>query len=522
MTSYLFPGVTVTENLNPLVDTTAGVPAGAIQAFALPYNIGPSVPALVTSWQQFTSLYGNFNVANGSLLHYAVYQFFNNGGNACYVLRLPNTDATASTITLQDIKTPTPDNVLTVTAQSPGIWGNSLQIEVIAAGSSTTTAGGFFNLNVYNTAVSSITPIESFVALTMNPADPRYIASIVNSPVAGSNYITVSVTLPGSGYVAGNTDLAPISPASMSGGGDGTTAPTVGTAVPAAFASLQNTILNLNVPGWTNITDLNNLINWANANTNIMIFVDGPAPSGTQTSTQVATSYINMVTGSNVLNASQYAALYGPWMLIQDPASSVNGATRYVPACGAVLGVTSNTDTVAGVQQSPAGTTYGAVQALALQANFTPIDLTNLETAQINPVKKVPGAGFCIYGARTLHPGYPNRYVSVQRVLMQLAHDAVALTNFAVFEPNDAILRAQITSVLTAYLTNQYQAGVIGGSGSATDAFSVICDSTNNTTQTAQAGIVNVTMAVALLSPAEFITINISQLASGTATVTTQ
>lgn len=522
MTSYLYPGVTVTTSLNPLLNDITGVPANAVQVFALPYNIGPDVPTLVTSWQQFIGLYGNFSVANGSLLHYAVYQFFYNGGGACYVLRLPNTDATSSSVVLQDINTPSADNVLTVTASSPGAWGTNIQVEVIAAGSSTSTAGGYFNLNVYDLTVSSNVPVESWISLIMNPADPRYIASIINAPGAGSNYIDVAVSLPDSTYTAGETDLAPIAPTSLSGGTDGSTAPTVGTAVPTAMASMSNAIVNLNVPGWTNITDLNNLITWADNQPYVFLFIDGPTPSGDNlTSAQVASSYINMVTGSGVLHATPNAAIYGPWLQIGDPASSLAGATRFVPACGAVMGICNNVDTNVGPQQSPAGVTYAQVNAIALQANFTPTDLTNLEISQVNPIKMVPGYGFCVYGARTLKPNYPDRYISVQRVLMQLAHDAVNLTQFAIFEPNDPQLWAQITQVLTNYLSNQYSANVIGGGVQQSSAYQVICDASNNTPATAQAGIVHVSISVALLSPAEFITINISQLPSGNATVTT-
>jgi hypothetical protein len=124
MTTPARPGVFVTTTLTPLTTSTSGIPGEAIPAFALPYNRGPIGPVLIKSWPQFTKLYGNFSVANGSLLHYAVYQFFANNGNACYVLRCPNTDATYSTAALDGVGSDSAVVVATVKAVSPGVWGN--------------------------------------------------------------------------------------------------------------------------------------------------------------------------------------------------------------------------------------------------------------------------------------------------------------------------------------------------------------------------------------------------------------
>jgi Bacteriophage tail sheath protein len=495
------PGAYATETLLPLIGSLYSATGQAVPAFAAAYNIGPTIPMLVNSWQQYIALYGGFTVANGNYLPYAVSQFFANGGNACYVLRVANTDAVQATTNLQDIAG-SPINVLTVTSKYVGAYGNQLYVGVVAAGT------GYTTVSIYQGGTTSNYLVEQYNSVSMNPADPRYIVNIVNSPTAGSNFVTLTPTLPSGVYTLGTTDLAVIAPKALSAGTDGTVAPTLGTAVPAQLDTLQNTILNVNLPGITNTTTLNLMITWAAGREDVMIIADGPPPSFPETSAQVVTNYTTQVTA---MSASTYCAIYAPWVLIQDPSSSIPGATTWQPPGGAVLGVWNNVDQVAGVQQTPAGTSYGKINAVALETSFAPADLDNLNNANINAIKSVPGTGFCIYGGRTLKMGYPDRYLSVRRTLMKLEHDFVLLTQFAVFEPNDTSTWNQIIAVLTNYLLQAMQAGLLGGTTPATS-FSVVCDATNNSPAQVTAGIVNVSVAVALLSPAEFIFINIQQL----------
>lgn len=495
------PGVYATELLQPLSSSLYGTAGQAVPCFAMAYNIGPTVPTLISSWQQYVSLYGNFAVAGGNYLPFAVNQFFGNGGNACFVLRVANTDATTATLNLLDIAG-SPADILTVTSSFPGAYANQIYIQVASAGT------GYVNFSVYQGGTTSQFLVEQFNSVSMNPADSRYIVGIVNSPNAGSQFITLTPTLPGGIYTQGTTDLAVLAATALSGGADGSSAPSMGSAVPAALDTLQDQILNVNLPAMTNTTTLNSIITWAAGREDVMLVVDGPAPSFPETSAQVVTNYTSQASS---MTSSTYATLYAPWLLISDPSASIPGATKWVPPGGAVLGIWNNTDILAGVQQSPAGSSFGKLSAVALETSFAPVDLDNLNNANINAIKSVPGTGFCIYGARTLKVGYPDRYIAVRRTLMKLEHDFINLTQFAVFEPNGSPLWNQIIAVLTNYLLQAMQAGLLGGNTPATS-FSVVCDASNNTPAQVTAGIVNVSVAVALLSPAEFIFINIQQL----------
>jgi hypothetical protein len=507
------PGVYITESLTPL--TNNNIPGEAVGVFAAAYTQGPDIPTLVTSWNQYVQQYGTFAQASPSTsLHYAVYQFFNNGGSRCIVLAIPNTDAVTASLTAQDINSPA-DNVMTISAISPGQWGNSTYVAISSAGNT-----GRFNLQVYYGGTASSNLVENFIDLSINPADARYVSSYVNSPTYGSNYINVKVTLPGT-YAAGIDDPALISATPLAGGSNGVTAPNLATTIPLQLDKLQGQILSVNAPGVYTAATVNALITWAEGRGDVMLVVDGPPPSFPETSAQVVQNYINLITGGSPIDNSTYATIYAPWIQIVDPASSVPGAARWVPPGGAVLGIWSRTDTAVGVWQTPAGVSFGAINLVNLEALFTSSDLDTLNVNNINAIRFVPNYFPAIMGGRTLEQGYPDRYVAVRRMLVKLEHDFTYLLQPALFEPNNAQLWLQITSIITNYLTQLMQAGALGGTTPNT-AFQVICDTSNNTPATAAAGIVNVSVAVALLSPAEFILINISQFQNtGTTTITT-
>jgi len=78
-----------------------GAGAAAPKPTSLPYPVAPvNTPQQITSWEQFKNKFGDFQEGNFILAH-AVYGFFNNGGDTCYVTRVANND-TADFITALD------------------------------------------------------------------------------------------------------------------------------------------------------------------------------------------------------------------------------------------------------------------------------------------------------------------------------------------------------------------------------------------------------------------------------------
>jgi hypothetical protein len=520
-TPLTYPGVGIVETLYPLITTPPGFPGIAVPTFVASYNIGPNVPTLIGSWQQYIALFGTFAVANGNMLPYYVYQFFANRGKSCYIIRVENSDATQSTLTLNDTSA-TP--ALDVTALYPGAYTTSgstfggVYIQITTAGGS----AGRFDFLTYSGGSGVSQLVEIFPDLSLNPADPRYVGSIINSPTTGSAYVSVKFH---GAYTYTSNQLALLaSPSAMTNSGpangDGVVAPDMTTANSLGIKRLdmlQDIILDVAIPGAeANSSIINNFLSYADSRGDMMVFAAGPTPVFPETSATVAANYASTLVPA--LNISSRGTLWAPWVQQQDPGSSIPGATIWLPPVGGVLGITQDTDIQIGPNQSPAGVT-ATLRVVNLEARFTPSDLTTLTKAGVNPVKVVPGYGFCVFGARTLHPGYPDRYISIRRMLQKIEHDAIALVRFALFQPNDAVLWAAIETTLVGYLTQLMQAGQLAGT-TIKDSFNVICDSTINTPLGALAGIVNVYVSVALAAPAEFITIYINLLQQG-ATVTT-
>src|SRR4051812_28107486 len=85
MPNYLSPGVYVEEmeaGSRPIEGVGTAVAAFVGLASQGPFN----TPTLVTNWSQFVAAFGDF--MEGSFLAHSVYGYFNNGGGACYVVRV--------------------------------------------------------------------------------------------------------------------------------------------------------------------------------------------------------------------------------------------------------------------------------------------------------------------------------------------------------------------------------------------------------------------------------------------------
>lgn len=131
----------------------------------------------IFNFTEFQTHYGGF--LNGYFLAHSVYQFFNNGGTQCYIGRVASGTETAS-VTIQD-RGDTPQDSLTISANSTGAWGNTIMVII--------TSDDDVNPNVFNMTVFHDNPdpdqdpiqLEVFQNLRMNPASPDYVETVVNS-----------------------------------------------------------------------------------------------------------------------------------------------------------------------------------------------------------------------------------------------------------------------------------------------------------------------------------------------------
>ncbi len=84
-------------------------------------------------------------------------------------------------------------------------------------------------------------------------------------------------------------------------------------------------------------------------------------------------------------------------------------------------------------------------------------------------------------------------------------------THWAVFENNGPVLWARIKTQVSTFLLSLFNQGQLGGE-SPTDAFTVVCDESNNTADTIELGQVVVDVRVKPAKPAEFIEFRVAQL----------
>jgi hypothetical protein len=511
MATYSRPGVYIEENLSPLPQAPVA-PGVAQAAFIGTASRGPTDPTVVNSWSDFVRIYGGLN---GGYLAYAVWLFFNNGGTSCRVIRAYSSDAAKASVGIDDLDGDV--DALVFTSKYLGDWGNSIYVTLATPAIVDASRPGRFDLTVKFGGTADGDIVERFADLSLDPLDARYLVNIVNSPLTGSAYVDASVSgvvVPGSYDAALH---APVFAADtvLTAGSEGVASPGYNAAIDRI--DLIDGVVLLNIPGITSTTTVDYANEYGKASGRVFTIVDSPAPAASASASLTAITAF-LPGGGTPYDASSYLAVYGPWITVPDPQSSASGATVTLPSGGAVVGRFVTADVSRGTHKPAAGTSLPLLGVVAAGTVFSGTQQDTLFAKGFNLIKAVPGAGFCIWGQRTLGQGTPDRSVAVRRTLLNIRAELQARVQFAVFEPNTPNLWESIENVLEQYLLQVHQEGVLAGS-SARESFYVVCDSSNNTDQTVTNGEIHVEVGVALQTPAEFVVITIGQF-DGTTVVT--
>lgn len=237
------------------------------------------------------------------------------------------------------------------------------------------------------------------------------------------------------------------------------------------------------------------------------LIIDAP-PSASDASSMVAAM------AGQSLPKSDHAALYFPWTTIADPLNS--GQPRLTPPSGSVAGLYARIDSSRGVWKAPAGTEahLAGVQSLALQ--LTDADNGRLNPLGVNCLRTFPVNGTVAWGARTLRGSdalaSEYKYVPVRRMALYIEESLFRGTQWAVFEPNDEALWAQIRSNIDAFMYGLFRQGAFQGN-TPREAYLVKCDRETTTQNDIDNGVVNILVGFAPLKPAEFVIIRIQQIA---------
>jgi phage tail sheath protein FI len=205
------------------------------------------------------------------------------------------------------------------------------------------------------------------------------------------------------------------------------------------------------------------------------------------------------------LGGSSFAALYYPWILVDDPLL-LTGLVRAIPPSGHLAGIYARSDRTRGVHKPPANELIDG----AVDLNFTVDDILHgfLNDYGVNALRPLAGRGLRVLGARTLNGDI--RFVNVRRLLSMIEKAIDQGTQWTVFEPNTDLLRREIDRVVRSYLQSLFRKGMLDGA-TADAAYSVKCDESINPPELSDAGMVVCEIGVQPPYPAEFVVVVIGK-----------
>jgi phage tail sheath protein FI len=243
-----------------------------------------------------------------------------------------------------------------------------------------------------------------------------------------------------------------------------------------------------------------------------ILLIDAPS-DWTSPATAIAglPGIINAIGGSDL---AKNVALHFP--RIQKADILNDSRIETFTASGAIAGIFARTDTQRGVWKAPAGLEASIAGIAGVSVPLTDGENGELNPLAINCLRTFPASGTVVWGARTLQGddrlASEWKYIPVRRTALYIEESLYRGTQWVVFEPNDEPLWAQIRLNVGAFMQNLFRQGAFQGQ-SPRDAYFVKCDKETTTQNDINLGIVNIVVGFAPLKPAEFVIIQLQQMA---------
>jgi len=486
--------------------------ATSIAAFIGRSIRGPvNEPVSINSFADYERIFGG--LWTDSMMSYAVRDFYQNGGSQALIVRLYKKDPHASARAVIHLPTSTPINMQLVAA-SPGSWGNALKASI----NYNATDADSFNLTVNNHA-----PREEFLNVSMNANHSRYIVNVLKE---GSELVRISGNIPTQRPLETKAPTAnsPREPAldipqEGIGGSDGLEldrSDYLGNESDRGIYAFNKTdhFNLLCIPPASRATDTDPEIYQAAmtfcAQKKAILLVDSPRQWSTIAIVDIKRKLDEL---GLIGDDASHAALYFPHIQQPDPMRN-NQLTSFVP-CGMIAGIIVQTDARRGVWKAPAGT-----DAILQGIEGIEIDLTDSDHYFLTPIG-INGLGLSrlplphvIWGARTLSLNPEYKYIPVKRLALYIEESIQRGLQWTQFESNDKNTWAKIKQSVNAFLKVLFRQGAFQGAN-AREAYFIQCGREITTQSDIDQGIINVTVGIAPLKPAEFIEINIQQKSSG-------
>lgn len=543
MGSPLHPGVYVQElpsAVQPIQGVSTSTAAfigttdkGPVPGTTLP-NGRMAAPVRVTSFTDYQRQFGGFRA--DSFLTYAVQSFFQNGGQQLYVVRVvgkPQTSPPSPAAACAVSPTGSGGLPISVSALTPGVWGNSISV-ALGATSNPDPGGNNFKLTVFYDPGTGPAIVETYDPVTFQGSPTlsvtstypaQYARTAVNSR---SEYIAITADLTSAPSTVAAVGLRNGSDGPPAAAADFIGAPASDNTVTGTGLYALDKITDVSliaIPGQGDAATVNAGIDYCKDQRQLQdcffigdmgsmaagvpaARVDGAAP--TVYTIQDAVDFATNGSPPLDRSAGDYGAIYFPWIWSADPIGTGSNPKILLPPSGFMAGIYARTDNSRGVFKAPAGTAAGLAGALAAATTVSDAEQDQLNPISVNVLRTVPLSGFVSWGARTFGSDASWRYIPVRRMAIFLRVSIYYGIQWAVFEPNDEPLWAELRLNIRSFMLTQFRAGAFQGS-TPDDAFFVKCDSSTTTQQDIDLGIVNILVGFAPLKPAEFVIVKLSQ-----------
>lgn len=359
-----------------------------------------------------------------------------------------------------------------------------------------------FNMTTYRTVNKKEFAIEKVTGMTLVENAQHYYAEKLANTIIFSYFDLTSFPAQGSYTFAGGTDgTEDIADHDFIGADYGVIQSGL-----QLYSSADQTDINvIAVPGQTGDAVVQALVALSTTRADCIALIDTPQNLDPQTVVDWADGVNNYE--SRVGIDSTYAAIYYPWLRIQD---KYTGDELYIPPSGHVAAAYARTDRIVGPNGAPAGIDTGRVLGvIGTERILGAGDRDHLYSNRINPVNDFATLSVLIWGQRTATkiPTSADR-VNVRRSVMMIEKTITTLMMPYVFKPHTNTTWASIVNKVQPYLNGLVARGIL------VDGQIVVNEITNPTYKISQ-NILTANIFIIPTNTAEQIVLNFVMLDAG-------
>ncbi len=205
--------------------------------------------------------------------------------------------------------------------------------------------------------------------------------------------------------------------------------------------------------------------------------------------------------------------------MYESAVNAIEARKVVVPPGGAVAGIISQVDRQRGVWKAPANVSLASVVRPAvdvLHHDQSTLNVDVIEGKSVNAIRFIAGKGVTIWGARTL-AGNDNewRYINVRRFCIMVEASVIEAIRPFSFEPNNEVTWGRVRILIDNFFNSLWRAGALQGSKPEEAYFVKLGLEDTMSASDIENGMMKLVTGLAVIKPAEFIILSVSQKTSG-------